>query len=192
MTQPSVEPFVFRRYNGSRQEYPIPSLPVLGESGLWRPRGSSGGTASQFHGLIQRVHQFVSATRSRGIFARLGHSTAAPRTSEDSTTALPPVISRPFAQDPLRAAGPHHRQHICPQLSIHASTVFPPPAKPARRQQSRHHNPSRGVEKKCTKGMVPPLLPHQPSEPTKKGSLAPLRLRKERRRIPEASRKAQL
>ena len=192
MTQPSVEPFVFRRYNGSRREYPLSSVPVLGESGLWRPRGSSGGTASHFHGLIQRVHQLVSATRSGGIFARLGRSVTAPRTPEGSTTALPPVISRPFARDPLQAAGPHHRQHHSHRLSVHAGTVFPPSAKPARRQPSRHRDQSRGVEKKCTERTVPPLPPYQPSEPTEKGSLAPSRLRKERRRIPEASRKAQL
>ena len=192
MTQPSVEPFVFRRYNGCWREYPIPSVPVLGESGLRRPRGSSGGTASCFHGLIQRVHQFVSATCSGGIFARLGCLAAVPRTPEGSTTALPPVISCPFARDPLRAAGPHHRQHLSHWLSIHAGTVFPPPAKPAHRQQSRRCNPSRGVEKKCTERTVPPLPPHQPSEPSEKVSLAPPRLRKERRRIPEAPRKAQL
>ena len=192
MTQPSVEPFLFRRYNGCRWEYPIPSVSVLGESGLWRPRGSSGGTASRFHGLIQRVHQFISATRSGGIFARLGRSAAAPRTPEGSMTALPPVISRPFARDPLRAAGSYHRQHLSHQLSVHAGPVFPPSAKLACQQQSRHCNTSRGVEKKCTKRTVPPLPAHQPSEPTKKGSLAPPRLRKERRRIPKASRKAQL
>ena len=191
-TQPSVEPFLFRRYNGCRREYPFPSVPDLGESGLRRPRGSSGGTASRFHGLIQRVHQLVSATCSGGLLARLGRSASAPRTPEGSTTALPPVISRPFTRDPFRAAGSYHRQHLSHRLSIHAGTVFPPSAQLARRQQSRHRNPSRGVEKKCTERMVPPLPSYQPSEPTKKGSLAPPRLRKERRRIPEASRKAQL
>ena len=95
MTQPSVEPFIFRRYHGCRREYPIPSVPILGESGLWRPRGSSRGTASQFHGLIQRVHQLISATRSGGLLARLGRSTAVPRTSEGSTTALPPSSRAP-------------------------------------------------------------------------------------------------
>ena len=192
MTQPSVEPFLFCRYNGSRREYPISSVPVLGESGLQRPRGSSGGTASRFHGLIQRVHQLVSATRSGGLLARLGRPASAPRTSEGSTTALPPVISRPLARDPLRAAGSYHRQHLSHRLSIHAGTIFPPSAKPARRQQSRHRYPGRGVEKKCTERTVPPLPPYQPSEPSEKGSLAPPRLRKERRRIPQASRKAQL
>ena len=192
MTQPSVEPFLFCRYNGCWREYPIPSVPVLGESGLRRPRGSSGGTASRFHGLIQRVHQLVSATCSGGILARLGCPAPAPRTSEGSTTALPPVISCPFARDPLRAAGSYHRQHHSHRLSIHAGSVFPPSAKQARRQQSQHRNPSRGVEKKCTERTVPPLPPHQPSEPTKKGSLALPQLRKEQRRIPEASRKAQL
>ena len=182
----------FRRYNGSRREYPIPSVPVLGESGLQRPRGSSGGTASRFHRLIQQVHQLVSATRSGGLFARLGRSAKAPRTPEGSMTALPPVISRPFARDPLRAARPYHRQHHSHRLSVHTGTVFPPPAQSACWQQSRHRNPSRGVEKKCTKRMVPPLPPYQPSEPSEKGSLATPRLRKERRRIPQASRKAQL
>ena len=190
--QPSVEPFVFRRYNGSRREYPLPSVPDLGESGLRRPRGSSGGTASRFSGLIQRVHQLVSATRSRGLFARLGRRTKAPTSPEGSTTALPPVISRPVARDPFRAAGPYHRHHLSHRLSVHAGTVFPPPAQSACRQQSRHRNSSRGVEKKRTKRTVPPLPPHQPSEPAEKGSLAPPRFRKERRRIPEASRKAQL
>ena len=191
-TQPSVEPFIFRRYNRSRREYPFPSVPDLGESGLRRPRGSSGGTASRFSRLIQRVHQLVSATRSRGIFARLGRRAKAPRSSEGSTTALPPVISRPFARNPLRAAGPHHWQHLSHRLSIHAGTVFPPSAKSARRQQSRHRNQSRGVEKECTKGTVPSLPPHQPSRSDEKDLLAPPRLRKERRRIPQASRKAQL
>ena len=191
-TQPSVEPFVFRRYNGSRREYPFPSVSDLGESGLRRPRGSSGGTASRFRGLIQRVHQLLSATRSGGLLARLGCSATAPRTSEGSSSALSPVISRPFARDPLRATGTHHRQHLNLRLSIHAGTIFPAPAKSARRQPSRHHNQSRGVEKKRTERTVPPLPPHQPSEPTEKGSLAPPRLRKERRRIPKASRKAQL
>ena len=192
MTPPSVKPFVFRRYNGSRREYPIPSVPVLGESGLRRPRGSSGGTASRFCGLIQRVHQLVSATCSGGILARLGHSATAPRTPEGSMTALPPVISRPFARDPFRAARPYHRQHLSHQLSVHAGTIFPPPAKSACWQQSRHRHQSRGVEKKCTKSTVPPLPPHQPSEPTDRDLLAPPRLRKERRRLPQASRKAQL
>ena len=194
MTQPSVEPFLFRRYNGSRQEYPIPSVPDLGESDLRRSRGSSGGTASRFHGLIQRVHQLVSATRSGGLFARLGRSVTAPRTSEGSTTALPPVISRPFTQDSLRAAGSYHRQHLGHRLSVHASTVFPPPAQSARRQQSRHRNPSRGVEKKCTKRTVPPLPPHQSGrqETSQLALLATPRLRKEQRRIPETPRKAQL
>ena len=95
MTQPSVEPFLFRRYNGSQREYPIPSVPVLRESGLRRPRGSSGGTASWFRRLIQQVHQVVSATRSGGILARLGHSTTAPRTPEGSMTALPPSSHAP-------------------------------------------------------------------------------------------------
>ena len=192
MTQPSVEPFVFRRYNGSRWEYPIPSVPILGESGLRRPRGSSGGTASHFHGLIQRVHQLVSATCSGGILARLGCSATAPRTPEGSTTALPPVISRPFTRDPLRAAGSYHRQHHSHWLSVHAGTVFPPPAQPARRQQSRHRNLSRGVEKKCTERTVPPLPPYQPGGTAEKVLLVPPQLRKEQRRIPEASRKAQL
>ena len=192
MTQPSVEPFLFRRYNGSQRKYPIPSVPVLRESGLRRPRGSSRGTASQFHRLIQRVHQLISATRSGGLFARLGRTVATSRAPEGSTTALPPVISRPIAQDPLRAARPYHRQHHSNQLSIYAGSVFPPPAKPARRQQSRHHNQSRGVEKECTERTVPPLSPHQPSRLGKKDLLAPPRLRKERRRIPEAPRKAQL
>ena len=191
-TQPSVEPFLLRRYNGSRREYPIPSVPVLGESGLRRPRGSSGGTASHFCGLFQQVHQFVSATRSGGIFARLGRSATAPRTPEGRTTALPPVISCPFARDPLRAARSYHQQHISHRLSVHAGTVFPPSAEPARRQQSRHRNPGRGVEKKCTKRMVPSLSPHQPSRSPEKDLLVPPRLRKEQRRIPEASRKAQL
>ena len=173
MTQPSVEPFLFCRYNGCRREYPVPSVPVLRESGPQRPRGSSRGTASRFRGLFQRVHQFVSATHSGGILARLGRSVATPRTSESSTTALPPIISCPFTQDPLRAAGPYHWQHLSHQLSIHTGTIFPPPAESARRQQSRHRNPSRGVEKKCTERTVPPLLPHQPSELTKKGSLVP-------------------
>ena len=181
MTQPSVEPFVFHQYNGSRREYPIPSVPVLGESGLRQPRGSSGGTASRFCGLIQRVHQLVSATCSGGLLARLGRSATAPRTSEGSTTALPPVISRPFTQDSLRAAGSYHRQHLSDRLSVHASTVFPPSAKLARWQQSRHRDQSRGVEKKCTKRTVPPLPPHQPGqqETSELGSLAPPRLRKE-------------
>ena len=194
MTQPSVEPFLFRRYNGSRREYPIPSVPVLGKSGLQRPRGSSGGTASRFHGLIQRVHQLVSATRSGGLLTRLGCSTAAPRTPEGSTTALPPVISCPVAPDPFRAAGSYHRQHLSHRLSIHTGTVFPPPAKPARRQQSQHRNSSRGVEKGSTKRMVPSLPPHQPGqqETSQLALLAAPQLRKERRRIPETSGKAQL
>ena len=191
-TQPSIEPFLLRRYNGSQQEYPISSVPVPGESGLRRPRGSSGGTASRFHGLIQRVHQLVSATRSGGILARLGRSATAPRTPEGSTTALPPIISCPFARDSLRAARSYHRQHLSHRLSVHAGTVFPPPAQSARRQQSRHRDQSRGVEKKCTKRTVPSLPPHQPSRSGEKDLLAPPRLRKERRRIPEASRKAQL
>ena len=193
-TPPSVEPFIFRRYNGIQREYPIPSVPVLGESGLRRPRGSSGGTASRFRGLIQRVHQLVSASRSGGILTRLGCSATAPRTSEGSPTALPPVILRPFARDPLRAAGPYHRQHLSHWLSIHAGTVFPPPAKPARRQQSRHRYQSRGVEKECTKRTVPSLLPHQPGrqETSQLALLAAPRLRKERRRIPETSRKEEL
>ena len=191
-TQPSVEPFIFRRYHGRRREYPIPSVSDLGESGLRQPRGSSGGTASQFHGLIQRVHQFVSATRSGGILARLGRSAAVPRASEGSMTALPPVISRPFARDPLRAARPHHRQHLSHRLSIHAGTVLPTPAKPARQQQSRHRNPSRGVEKKRTKRTVPSLLPHQSGEQADRDLLATPQLRKERRHILAASRKAQL
>ena len=193
-TQPSVEPFLFRRYNGSRREYPFPSVPDLGESGLQRPRGSSGGTASRFRGLIQRVHQLVSATRSRGLLARLGRSVAAPRTPEGSTTPLPPVISRPFARDPFRAAGSHHWQYLSHRLSIHTGPVFPPSAEPACRQQSRHRNQSRGVEKKCTKRTVPPLPPHQPGrqETSQFALLEAPRLRKERRRIPAASRKAQL
>ena len=192
MTQPSVEPFLFRRYNGSRREYPIPSVPDLGESGLRRPRGSSRGTASRFRGLIQQVHQLVSATCSGGLLTRLGRSVTAPRTPEGSTTALSPVISHPFARDPLRAAGPHHRQHLSHRLSIHTGTDFPPSAKPARWQQSRHCDPSRGVEKKRTQRMVPPLPPYQPGRLTEKGLLVPPRLRKERRNLPEASRKAQL
>ena len=192
MTQPSVEPFLFCRYNGCWREYPIPSVPVLGESGLWRPRGSSGGTASRFHGLIQRVHQLVSASRSGGLLTRLGCAVSPPRASEGSTTALPPIISRPFTRDPFRAAGPHHQQHYSHRLSIHAGAVFPPSAKPACRQPSQHCKPSRGVEKKCTERTVPPLPPHQPSGPTKKDPLVPPRLRKERRRIPKASGKAQL
>ena len=177
---------------GACATYPIPSVPVLGESGLRRPRGSSGGTASCFRRLIQRVHQLVSATRSGGLLARLGCSATAPRTPEGSTTALPPVISHPFARDPLRAAGSHHRQHLSHQLSVHAGTVFPPPAKLACQQQSQHRYLSRGVEKKHTERTVPPLLPHQPSEPANRDLLATPRLRKERRRLPEASRKVQL
>ena len=141
-TQPSVEPFIFRRYNGSRREYPFPSVPILGESGLRQPRGSSGGTASRFRRLIQQVHQLLSASRSGGLSARLGRTVAASRASEGSPSALPPIISRLFTRDSLRAAGPHHRQHLSHRLSIHAGTLFPPSAQLARRQQSRHRNTS--------------------------------------------------
>ena len=136
-SQPSVKPFLLHQLHSRCQEYPQPSVPNLRELSQWRPRSSSGGSASHFiHRLVNRVHSFLTALSSTSVPRHSHGQTPVSHTRGTQIPLVPSIISHPITPDHLGASGPHHQVHLSHQLSIHTGTVFPPPAQSAHWQQS--------------------------------------------------------